>query len=1089
MTDRLQPLRGEGAKLWKMMADADGIETLEQGMELAKAFDAPIENLLDGVDVNAGLLVRTSRFKGTLARQPILDLILLHQLSLAPSGSREATLREAVRHLELKTPMIPHMSGFTGLETLKLSLMPSLDAASLKGLGAMPNLRKFEVQAEKEGDQQGRLLALDGLEAPALVKANLKNIGLTNIDALSQSSQLEEIDLSKNAKLQSINGLRSSHATLKNINLEYCGDLGDIDALANATELTQINLTHCASIKQVQALSASTKIKHFYIEGCSVLTSLEGITTPVITPGSHYWVYSLKGCKNLKNLKGLPSLGEGYKYLELEDMPALESLEGLQPSPQVKTLRMRQVGVRDIAQMTCLESLQDVSIDKASNLVSVAVFGQLAQTQTLSLSGGASLKELPEQWPQSLKKLSLHDFSEISSLGDLPTGLNHLEIRNCPKITSVTGVPSDCHLSELVIDQHMIDLSVITNIVIDRVTVHNSTAPKNKNWWRQTFADFNRLNLSLSFYRVDDPTFLTELPQLVSLSPPWKLCEEYNLKDDERKTPAEVKTFQRAICKALGIETPDFLKARRVVRTKDSGEGLHLADIKADFLSGEPDKVLAALDRVKNEGSPALFDDIIIGVDADDLYHGDSKAIGDFFKKVKAGERPLARWAVTTLLSIAPDEAVQSCAIRGAIQKMVLSAPQTFNWQRKGDAPIDGLPLPSLKCFNNLDELTIAGFAITDLSCIMGNSSVKSINLKELPHLRSLNGLADLPNVQQLQFNQCPALSSLEGVSEIPSLNEMHVENCELITDFTFLRHLPLLTKFNRRWSGGGIDLSKFGVFTNIEFLSGLKSAPAIDLNLQGSLDLSVFDQLPAAKKLNLNVDTFKLDFSPLRHVQEFQLNQIYDLDGDMQRDLSDDILDDSERWRHEWSYELPNLRSLQINNGMHDFSALNAPSLTDVFMYGASIVSFQGIGHALKIEISVDSYPSLEGLEDSPIENFNIHYNREEGHKPDISLMPKIPNLKSLRIGSILTFVHQQQLIGCGQIERLEASSYTGNLGFLKGWDSLIELDLRNSGALEGIDAVEALPNLKRIRLRGAEMKRDRWPKSLQGVLDFMGT
>ena len=124
MTDRLQPLRGEGAKLWKMMSDADGIETLGQGMELAEAFGAPIENLLDGVDVNAGLLIRTSRFKGTLARQPILDLILLHQLSLAPSGSREADLREAVRHLELKTPMIPHMRGFTGLETFKLSLMP-----------------------------------------------------------------------------------------------------------------------------------------------------------------------------------------------------------------------------------------------------------------------------------------------------------------------------------------------------------------------------------------------------------------------------------------------------------------------------------------------------------------------------------------------------------------------------------------------------------------------------------------------------------------------------------------------------------------------------------------------------------------------------------------------------------------------------------------------------------------------------------------------------------------------------------------------------------------------------------------------------
>jgi len=1089
MTDRLQPLRGEGAKLWKMMADADGIETLEQGMELAEAFGAPIENLLDGVDVNAGLLVRTSRFKGTLARQPILDLILLHQLSLAPSGSREATLREAVRHLELKTPMIPHMSGFTGLETFKLSLMPSLDVASLKGLGAMPNLREFEVQAEKEGDQQGRLLTLDGLEAPALVKANLKNIGLTNIDALSQSAQLEAIDLSTNAKLQSINGLRTSHATLKNINLEYCGDLGDIDALANATELTQINLSHCASIKQVQALSASTKIKHLYIEGCSALTSLEGITASVITPGSYYRVYSLKGCKNLKNLKGLPSLGEGYNSLELEDMPALESLEGLQSSPQVKTLRMRNISVRDIAQMTCLESLQDVSIDKASNLDTVAVLGQLAQIQTVSLSGGASLKELPEQWPQSLEKLSLHDFSEISSLGDLPTGLNHLEVRNCPKITSVTGVPLACHLSELVIDQHMLDLSVIANIVIDRVTVHNSTAPKNKNWWRQTFADFNRLNLSLSFYRVDDPTFLTELPQLVSLSPPWKLCEEYNLKDDERKTPAEVKTFQRAICKALGIETPDFLKARRVVRTKDSGDGLHLADLKADLLSGEPDKVAAALDRVKNEGSPVLYDDIVNGVDTDDLYEGDSKAIGDFFKKVKAGERPLARWAVTTLLSIAPDEAVQSCLIRDSIKKMVLSAPKTFNWQGKGDAPIDGLPLPSLKSFKGLEELTITGFAIKDLSCITDNATVNSITLQELPHLESLNGLSALPNLEQIHFNQCPVLPSLEGVSATPSLTAMHVENCESIKDFTFLRHLPHLTKFNRRWNPGGIELSKFGVFTNIEFLSGLKSAPAIDLNLQGSVDLSVFDHLESMKVVNLHVDTFKLDFSPLRHVEELQLYQIYDLDGDMQRDLSEEILNDAERWRHNWSYEWPNLLSLRVDRGLHDFSSMKAPSLDDVFLYGAKINSFKGIGHARKIEIPVGNYPSLDGLENSPIENFSIHYNREEGDLPDLSLMPKLPHLKTLRIGSILTAVHQKQLTGCAQIERLEAGSYKGDLGFLKGWDNLTELDLRNSGMLEGIDAVEVLPNLKRIRLRGSEMKRDTWPKALQDVLDYMGT
>ena len=643
----------------------------------------------------------------------------------------------------------------------------------------------------------------------------------------------------------------------------------------------------------------------------------------------------------------------------------------------------------------------------------------------------------------------------------------------------------------------MMDLSEIADNVIDCVSVHNSAAPADNNWWRQIFSDFKRLNLSLSFYRVDNPRFLTELPQLVSLSPPWKLCEEYNLKDEERKTPAEVKTFQRAICKALGIEVPSFLKARRVARTKNSGESLHLADLKLDFLSGEPERVMAAIDRVKNEGLPSLYDDIVYGVDADSLYDGDSKAIGDFFKKVKAGERPLARWAVTTLLSIAPDEAMQSCLIRNSIKKIQFSAPKTFNWLGKGGTAgkpssgvtINDLPLPSLRHFNSLDELNIIGFNIKDLSCVEGNLNVTSINLRELPNLESLNGLSDLPKLQQIQFNQCPLLTSLEGLSAVPSLTSMHVENCESVADFTFFRHLTHLVKFNRSWNPGGIDLSKFGVFSDINFLSGLKSAPEIDVNLQGSVDLNVFGQLKNMKKINFHVDTFRLDLSPLHHVEEFQLLQIYDLDGDMQRDLSEEILNDKGRWELHWSYELPNLRTLRVDTGLHDFSSLKAPSLEDVFMYGTRIVSFRGIGHARKIEISTDSYPSLEGLEDSPLENFSIFYNSESGNLPDLSLMPRLPHLKALRIGAMLTTAHQKQLIGCAQIECLEASSYRGTLGFLEGWNSLTELDLRNSGPLEGIEAVEALPNLKRIRLRGSEMKRDSWPKSLQDVLDYMGT
>lgn len=1093
MTTRLRALRGEGAKLWKMMSEADSIETLEQGLELAEALGAPIENLLDGIDVHAGIVIKTSRFKGTLVRQPLLDIILLHQLSLAPPGSKEAKLREAVKHLDLRSPMIPRMRGFTGLENLKLSLMPLLDAQSLKGLNALPQLRNLEVLVEKEGGQSARLFSLDGLEAPLLRRASLSNIGLRCIDGLMQSTQLEAVDLSKNEKLDSIRGLRPSHATLKSLYLQGCSELKDIDALENSTQLLELNIAECAKITQLLSLGASTKLNHLCVEDCSALTSLEGINTNEIVPGYRQWHYfSLKGCKRLQSLQGLPALGQGYEILELEDLPALQRLEGLQPSPHITTIRIQRVGLKDISQITCLQSLEEVSIHDANELPSVVALGQLTQLHTVSLSGGALLEELPGHWPQSLRKLSLLGLSKVSALGVVATEISHIEVRNCPNLTSLKGIPPGCQLSEVAIDQHMMDLSSIADKPVDQIIVHDMEHEK-KNWWQQIFADFNRLNLNLACYRVGDPSFLIELQQLTSLVLPWRLREKYGFRDDIGKTQAEVRTVQRALCKALGIENPDFLKAKRVVRTKKSGNGLHLADLKDDLLSGEPEKVRIAVERVISEGESTLYDEIVQGVDSDDLYTGDSKAIGDFFKKVRAGERPLARWAVTTLLAAAPDEAVQSCSIRDSIRVVLLAAPVNYvKYRGKVDAPIDGLPLPSMASFKNLEEITLAGFAIKDLSCLSDNLTVRTIKLFELQDLASLDGLENLPNLQQMQVSHCPKLESLDCVSKVPTLTTMGVEDCPRVQDFEFLQYLPKLTKFNREpsdWGPRSIDLSTFGVLTNIDFLSGLTSASSIDINLSGPVDLRVFDTLELASRVHLNVDTFSLDFSHLQHVEIFNLSQIYDLDGDFKHDLSEEILNDSARWHHKWSYVLPKLRSLHVGRGSHDFSSMTAPALKEVFMYGDQIKSFKGIGHAHKIEISVYSYSSLEGLENSPIEEFKIYYNRVDGSLPDLTLMPRLTHLKTLRIGPVLTDAHQEQLTGCSKIVRLEASSYSGDLRFLNGWDRLTELDLRDSGTLEGIDTLETLPSLERIRLRGSEMKRKLWPKALQPFLDYIGT
>ena len=62
MAERLKPLRGDGAKLLKLVTEAEDLQTLEQALELGAALGQPAEGLLDGVEVNgAGELVLSSR--------------------------------------------------------------------------------------------------------------------------------------------------------------------------------------------------------------------------------------------------------------------------------------------------------------------------------------------------------------------------------------------------------------------------------------------------------------------------------------------------------------------------------------------------------------------------------------------------------------------------------------------------------------------------------------------------------------------------------------------------------------------------------------------------------------------------------------------------------------------------------------------------------------------------------------------------------------------------------------------------------------------------------------------------------------------
>jgi len=58
-----------------------------------------------------------------------------------------------------------------------------------------------------------------------------------------------------------------------------------------------------------------------------------------------------------------------------------------------------------------------------------------------------------------------------------------------------------------------------------------------------------------------------------------------------------------------------------------------------------------------------------------------------------------------------------------------------------------------------------------------------------------------------------------------------------------------------------------------------------------------------------------------------------------------------------------------------------------------------------------------------------------------------------------------------------------------LQGWNNLTKIDLRDSGELSHIETLCDLVSLVNIRLRGAAMKRNTWPKVLQERLDFLSS
>jgi hypothetical protein len=255
------------------------------------------------------------------------------------------------------------------------------------------------------------------------------------------------------------------------------------------------------------------------------------------------------------------------------------------------------------------------------------------------------------------------------------------------------------------------------------------------------------------------------------------------------------------------------------------------------------------------------------------------------------------------------------------------------------------------------------------------------------------------------------------------------------------------------------------GPLRDLGFVAGLASLDGIHLRLTAGADLSGFGSASSLGDICLDLDSWDVDLSPLRHVRKLHVSQASNFEDESQ---------------HQWSYDWPTLEGLYVGNGQHSFSGLKAPALDRFTLYG-SASSLQGLGAFRRLEGSLSSVDSIDALVDSQVTDLDLC-----GFKGPYEPVSRIQSLRQLVVSSTLSQEQFQALEACRQIVTLTTRRFSGSLSFLRSWQALETLDLRDSGELSDLQVLLGLPSLSRIRLKGAQMKRESWPAELQERMTY---
>lgn len=825
---RLKPLKGEASRIFKLCLEKD-LQTALQGLELAAALGAPLEGVLAEVSVDdEGKLVRGKRFTAKDKTQAILDALLLQQLGLAAKGSPEAKVRNAITTLECRVPVVPDLSTFAGLKTLKITFSGAFKGADLTGLGSLPKVKSLTLSTGlvMYGDERATLGSLQGLDAPLLEEFDASFLDLADIDALSGCRKLKRVDIRGNVRLTSIDSLKSSAGTLEDLDIGYCAALNSLKSLREATRLRYLDMGGVDHVSDLTDLKKLTSLASIELSGCEGLTSFKGLPLATLSDFTREADAAsdsviLNDLKALTSLEHMPPLAPGVTELRLNRATALTDLTDLAASADsLRVLRLDQLAITDLNALAALIHLEKLEITRCPELVDATGLAALEKLSSVRITGCKKLARLPETWKSPVRTLVLTGCGALEPLKTVPPGIDSKTIeiddrKLLPRAKPIKALKSDVGavwklLSSREIPNVLMGLELCAALEPDAfhtlvadVTVKGGKLVRGKRFTGTGPAQ-PYLDLALFGLMARAPAG-SPLPKLRAQ------ITELDLVLLSQAHPLDGFTGLTRLSLHIGDEvTPDLT---------GFGPMPKLTHLK---INGRRWGSSAALTSLNGLQAPALVEV--------DLSCSRVEDISALRHSPKLAELNLSENPGLTDIS-----GLESCA-------------------------------PSLTTLNLNDCKQLASVEVLKTA-----KKLQSLDLSDCEALTSVLPLASCQSLETLDLQRCSNLRSLEGLAKLPvqplksydGSTRFSLDGCSALTS---LAHLPAL--------GGNLESLSADYTTALKSLEGLREIPslvAFSADHSGLSDLTHLSVLPGLTSVTLQHCVQLKDATPLGQLQHLK--------------------------------------------------------------------------------------------------------------------------------------------------------------------------------------------------------------------------